>query len=63
MPKGMKSAPPQQASLNELWGKKKPAPASTPKPELAVSALKTEDDIKMKVEPDADIKPLGVYLR
>lgn len=23
MPRGVKSAPPQQASLNELWGKKK----------------------------------------
>lgn len=44
MPKGQKPAPPQQASLNEMWGKKREASTSAAPP-------------KKEEEMDVDVKP------
>jgi DNA ligase-1 len=50
MPKSTKAAPPQQASLQEMWGKKKePKVASKPEPDAM------EVDVLVdKVEPDIE---------
>lgn len=49
MPKGMKSAPPQQSKLQEMWGKKK-APASASN--IADSSVKQSSDSKAKLEDE-----------
>ena len=52
MPKGMKTAPPQQASLNELWsgkGKKSKKEDASPQP-AAVSPKLEEKDVEMNDE-------------
>ncbi|PPQ63787.1 hypothetical protein CVT24_004329 [Panaeolus cyanescens] len=54
MPRGMKSAPPQQASLNELWGKKKV------KKEVKMEEnvpKKEEDAMEVDIVPAAEPAP------
>jgi DNA ligase-1 len=49
MPKSVKPAPPQQASLAELWGgKKQPknTPSDAPKPEETAMEVDSEDPPK-----------------
>lgn len=45
MPKGMKSAPPQQASLNELW---KASAKKAKKEEQLKDVTLVEEDVQMK---------------
>jgi hypothetical protein len=49
MPKGMKSAPPQQSKLQEMWGKKK-APAAASSSNSAEPAIMPSSGIKLKAE-------------
>lgn len=53
MPKGMKAAPPQQASLNELWNSK----SKRTKPSSAARGAVEEPDEKNVNETDAPGAP------
>lgn len=59
MPKGIKSAPPQQASLNELWsssGKKKKAIKAEVKEEAVDVPGAVDRDVEMD-NPSSDGQP------
>lgn len=56
MPKSTKAAPPQQANLQEMWGKKKEPTASKPAPD----ASKTKTDAMVVDTPEekkGEMKP------
>jgi DNA ligase-1 len=60
MPKGMKTAPPQQSSLQDMWGKKKAKPAAAPKPEGDMAeAAEAEETMKQAGGPPAEAKSAG----
>jgi DNA ligase 1 len=62
MPKGMKSAPPQQSNLQEMWGKKKTKAAPAAVAEKAEASLKQSDeDVKMK-DGDAEAEASSAKL-
>jgi hypothetical protein len=57
MPKGIKSAPPQQSNLQDMWGKKKAKPAPAVPADAPAAPVKTpdtdEDMPEVKSEPKA----------
>ncbi|KAF9787157.1 DNA ligase I [Thelephora terrestris] len=58
MPKGTKSAPPQQANLNEFWGKPRPkSKKAEESPVASGSALKKEDAVDMEVDKPSHRDP------
>jgi DNA ligase-1 len=61
MPKGIKTAPPQQSSLQEMWGGKKKAKPAAPAKTEASAPEASEDAGAMQVDggPAADAKPDG----
>jgi hypothetical protein len=50
MPKGTKSAPPQQANLNEFWGKPRPMKKAEKAPVASGSGQSKEDTEDMQVD-------------
>ena len=54
MPKGTKAAPPQQASLNELWKKGKTAPAKTASDEAEGKTKLQEAEARPKISNTVD---------
>ena len=58
MPKGIKPVPPQQANLNEFWGKPKPKSKKIEEaPVASGSGLKKEDAADMQVDEPSHREP------
>ena len=57
MPKGTKPTPPQQANLNEFWGKPRPKKKAEEPPIASGSGPKEEDVVDMKVDEPSHREP------